>query len=278
MFKDRNLIIATKHKKEAVISPLLEKKLGVKCIVPDGFDSDIFGTFTGEIDRVNDPVSTARDKCLEAMALFNCDLGIASEGSFGPHPSLYLIPADDEILMFIDKKNNLEIIAREISNETNFNGRNIQNEKQLQDFANKIKFPSHAIVAKKSKNDFSDIEKGIHSWDRLLKVYGYFMSNYNSIYLETDMRALHNPTRMKVIENATNKLIDKINTCCPKCQTPGFGIVDFKKGLLCGTCKTPTNSTLSYIFKCQKCSHSKEQKYPNGKTIEDPMYCDRCNP
>ena len=34
MFKGRKIIIATKHKKEKVIAPLLEKKLGLKCVIP----------------------------------------------------------------------------------------------------------------------------------------------------------------------------------------------------------------------------------------------------
>ena len=121
MFEDRNLIIATKHKKEDVIAPILEKELGVKCFVSSDLDTDLLGTFTGEIERKEDPVSSARNKCYMAMELTNCDLAIASEGSFGPHPTLFFIPADDEILVFVDKKNGLEIIAREISTESNFN-------------------------------------------------------------------------------------------------------------------------------------------------------------
>jgi hypothetical protein len=35
MFKGRKIIIATKHKKEDVITPLLEKNLGVKSIIPE---------------------------------------------------------------------------------------------------------------------------------------------------------------------------------------------------------------------------------------------------
>lgn len=31
-------------------------------------------------------------------------LGIASEGSFGPHPSMFFISADDEFLIYMDKK------------------------------------------------------------------------------------------------------------------------------------------------------------------------------
>ena len=92
------------------------------------------------------------------------------------------------------------------------------------------------------------------------------------------MRAMYNPTRMKVIEKATKKLVDKINSCCPQCQTPGFGITDAKKGLRCMQCNFSTRSTLSYIYTCQKCSYTYEEMYPNKKTTEDPMYCDVCNP
>lgn len=278
MFKGRQIIIATKHKKEEVISPLLEKTLGVNCFIPDGFDTDQFGTFSGEIERKDDPINTIRAKCLHAMKSFNFDLGIASEGSFGSHPSLYFVPADDELLIFIDKNNNLEIIVREISTETNFNGEIINNKLQLKAFADKVQFPTHAIIAKKTKDDFSEIEKGINSWDKLMEVFDYFTSKYESVYMETDMRALYNPTRMKVIEKATLKLVDKINSYCPNCNTPGFGIVDYKIGLPCEECDYPTNSTLSHIYTCVKCAYSKEQKFPNGKNTENPMYCDRCNP
>ena len=120
MFQDRKLIIVTKHEKEKAIAPFLEKSLGVSCFVNENFDTDILGTFTGEIERELDPIATARQKCLMAMELTNCDLGIASEGSFGPHPTIFFVSADDEFLIFIDKKNNLEIIARELSTATNF--------------------------------------------------------------------------------------------------------------------------------------------------------------
>ena len=278
IFDKRRLVIATKHQKEKVILPLLEKRMGVSCFIPDDFDSDQFGTFSGEIERNSDPLNTVRSKCLKAMKLADCDLGIASEGSFGPHPALFFIPADDEILMLIDKKNKLEIVVREISTDTNFNSQFIENKIRLREFAEKIKFPSHGLIAKKSQNDFTDIEKGIMTWDRLFNVFDYFSTKYNSFYLETDMRAMYNPTRMKVIEKAAIKLTEKINCLCPKCQAPGFGVTNYKKGLPCETCKFPTNSTLSFIHKCQKCNYKIEQKYPHGKKSEDPMFCDRCNP
>ncbi len=90
MFEGRYLVIATKHNKEKVIAPILERELGVKCFVPVNLDTDALGTFTGEVERKDDPITTARKKCLLAMELENCDMAIASEGSFGPHPSIFL--------------------------------------------------------------------------------------------------------------------------------------------------------------------------------------------
>ncbi|MEY3238368.1 MAG: hypothetical protein RI883_2469 [Bacteroidota bacterium] len=278
MFEGRPLIIATKHEKEKVITPIIEKELGVKCFIDPKFDTDKFGTFTGEIDRNEDPIITARLKCLLAMELTNCDLAVASEGSFGPHPTISFVPADDEFLLFIDRKNDLEIIVRELSTETNFNGSVIKTENELKEFASNAYFPSHGLIIRKSKDGFEDIIKGITNEEQLKTAFNKLITKYGTAYLETDMRALYNPTRMKLIGRVAEKLAEKINTSCPVCKVPGFGITDRKKGLLCQQCNFPSQSTLSFIYTCQKCTYQKEEKYPNGKQTEDPMYCDICNP
>lgn len=278
MFKGRKLLIATKHEKEKVIAPILERELGVKCFIVDGFDTDKLGTFSGEVERTDDPITTARNKCLMAMELANCDLVISSEGSFGPHPTIYFVPADDEFLIFIDKKNNLEIIARELSTETNFNGAEIKSEKELSDFAESALFPNHGLIIKNTKDDFTEIVKGITNHEHLKDTFKNFISKYGKAFIETDMRAMYNPTRMKVIEKAVVKLANKINSLCPNCDIPGFGITDVKQGLPCELCNFPTRSTLSYLYVCKKCDYKKEDKYPNGKYFESPTYCDVCNP
>lgn len=278
MFQGRRLIIATKHEKESVIAPLAEKALGVSCFVAQNFDSDVLGTFTGEVDRKQDPITTARQKCLLAMEMTDCDLGIASEGSFGQHPSLFFVNADEEFLIFIDKKNNLEIISRELSTETNFNGREIKTEEALYEFANSVGFPSHGLILRKGREENTDIFKGITDEKQLKNVFNHLQQKYGSLYVETDMRALFNPTRMGVIEVATKKLLDKINSLCPQCSMPGFGITDAKSGLKCSLCGSPTRSTLSYIRQCLHCHYIEEEMFPHKKTEEDPMYCDFCNP
>jgi len=84
MFRGRKLLIATRHGKEKVMAPLLRDALGVKCFTSDKVDSDMFGTFTGEVARIGNPVETLRNKCRHFMEKCGADLAIASEGSFGP--------------------------------------------------------------------------------------------------------------------------------------------------------------------------------------------------
>lgn len=277
-FEDRHLVIATKHRKEAVITPLVNGSLGVISQIAEGFDTDVLGTFTGEIERKDDALTTLRNKCLMAMALSGCDLGVGSEGSFGPHPTLFFTHADDELVMLIDQKNGLEIVARELTTETNFNAAFIHSKAQLKAFAKEAMFPSHALILRDHKDSHKQVFKGITDADALWSSYQYLMTHFGTVYAETDMRAMHNPTRMKVIERATRKLLEKINSCCPQCHTPGFGITQAKPGLPCQLCHGPTDSTLSHVYTCSKCKHPAESKFPHGKTSEDPMYCNNCNP
>lgn len=278
MFSNRNLVIATKHQKEQVIAPLMEQAFGVKCVTPVSFDSDPFGSFSGEVERKLDPLSAAREKCLAAMKASNCDLGIASEGSFGAHPTLFFVPADDEILIFIDQKNNLEIVVREISTKTNFKGKVVKTYDELLDFAKRALFPSHALILRKSKEENEGIVKGIRSSEELKQAFESIHSSHGEAFVETDMRAMFNPSRMLVISAATKKLIEKINNTCPACATPGFDIYEVQAGLPCNHCAAPTRSTLSCIYQCKACSFSKEERHPHGKESEDPQFCDFCNP
>jgi hypothetical protein len=278
MFAGRNVLIATKHKKELVISPILEKELAITCFVSEQFDTDTLGTFSGEIERKYDALTTLRNKCILAAKASKSDLVIASEGSFGAHPSIFFAHANQELVMLKDFKNDLEIISKEISLETNFNGQKISNETDLLNFAEKVNFPSHALILKSDETNFSTIFKGIQSEKVLLEKF-YELKNKNGfVYVETDMRAMYNPTRMKVIEKATWQLIEKIKSLCPACQTPGFDIIDAVSGLPCELCKNPTRSTLYYLYQCKKCNHSSKKMFPRGITYEEPTYCDTCNP
>jgi hypothetical protein len=277
-FKGRKAVIATKHKKEEVIAPILENELGLICVTTMELDTDIFGTFTGEIEREGDPVTILRKKCLKAIEISGINVAVANEGSFGSHPTIFFARADDELIMLLDKENDIEIIERELSLETNFDGTEVKSVDGLLAFANKIGFPSHGIIIKKGKENFTGIIKESRTIDELIRNYEIIKNTDGSAYAETDMRAMYNPTRMKTIAKATEKLVQKIKSLCPECGTPGFGVVESESGLPCSMCRLPTRSTLKHIYRCQKCTFQMDKKYPFDKQVEDPQYCDFCNP
>jgi hypothetical protein len=278
MFTGRKLLIATKHQKEKIIAPLMEKALAVHCFTSTTFDTDSLGTFSGEIERKNDALTTLRNKCVLGYQNTDCDLVIASEGSFGSHPTLFFASANEEMVMLKDFKNDIEIVARELSLETNSKEITIEFENDLVAFAQNIQFPTHGIILKSSEKNPAKIYKDFNSLAELLERYNDLKLNYSNIYAETDMRAHRNPTRMKVIEKTTYSLIDKIKSSCPNCKTPGFDVISAQFGLPCALCSMPTRSTLSHLYQCKKCGFKQEKMFPRDIQVEDPTYCDNCNP
>ena len=276
LFSGRQLLVATKHRKEQVIGPALAAALGVRCTVAPGLDTDRFGTFTGERSRRDTALATARSKCLAALATSDCTLAVASEGSFGPHPTMMLVPADDEIVLLIDRRNGLEIAARQVSLDTNFNAAQVASEAELVHFAETAQFPSHALILRASQGDMNGIRKGITSWEDLLHSYRTLSAQHTAVHAETDMRAMHNPTRMRVIEAATGKLIETISSCCPACTTPGFSVVEVKRGLPCSLCGAPTQLAVARVYRCARCEYVREE--PVSEAQADPRHCGYCNP
>jgi len=278
MFAGRTLVIATRHAKERAIAPVLETALGVRCTVCEALDTDALGTFTGEVERRLDPVATAREKCRRAMDLARCDLAVASEGSFGPHPAMVFVPGDDEILLLIDRRHDLEIVAREVSASTNFAAERVGDERALLRFAERAGFPGHALILRPSRDSPEDMHKGISDHGVLLSTFRALLERHGEVCVETDMRAMHNPMRMAVIGAAARRLVALLESTCPQCATPGFTVTEVKRGLPCGVCGLPTESPSRHLSTCGGCGYTREQRHPNGKTAEDPRYCGFCNP
>ncbi len=281
-FSNRVAILATMHQKERVIVPLLEKELGIKVTVPSNFNTDIFGTFTREVKRPGTQIEAARFKAEKALELTGESLALASEGSFAPHPSLPYISSNREIVILIDKQNDLEIIGEEFSIDTNHNHQVISSLEEALKFTQKVGFPEHGVIVMFEENpqDSTNVFKGITTEAQLVEAVDFTLKNSptGKAHIETDMRAMYNPTRMKNIEKATLNLISKIKSVCPQCSTPGFEITQRIQGLPCAICSTPTILIKSVIYQCQKCSFKKERLYPDGIEFADPGQCMYCNP
>lgn len=270
------VILATKHHKEKAIAPAFDM-LGVQVDVAEGLNTDLLGTFDGEVERKQSPLDTARLKCQKAAEIYpDAEAFLASEGSFGPHPMMGLIIANEEWILYQDRKNSLEIWAKSVSTSTNYNQAEIKSEEELLEFAEQAQFPSHALIC--SDPEKKAFYKGIQSLEELKNTFHKIRKSHSFTLVQTDMRALYNPTRMEVIAETANLLVEKINRKCPECGTPGFEIKDVVSGLPCKACGHPTKSTLKHIYGCQKCGHEETILEPKGKKFEDPMNCSMCNP
>ena len=278
-FQHRIAIAATMHQKERAIAPILEPALDIQIRVPEQFDTDAFGTFTREIKRPGDQLETARRKALKALEITGADLAIASEGSFAPHPAFPMLPCNRELVVLIDVAHDLEIIGEFISTQTNFSHRSVENFDQAKEFAKKIGFPDHGLIVSHDPDDSRKI-KGIRDLDQLKEAIETTLSKSTTgkIHLETDMRAMYNPTRMSAIAQATQNLLSTIQQQCSNCGTPGFQLIDRQAGLPCGWCGSPTDQTLAQIYACKKCGYQQTKLYPDGLQNADPMYCQFCNP
>lgn len=277
-FGGRDLVIATRHGKEAILGPLFEEALGVRVRIPAGFDSDVFGTFTGEIARPGGPLETARAKCLAAMDELGCDLGIASEGSFGPHPRLPFVASDTELLLLVDRRLGLEVSAWAISSQTNFKVQTVSRWTELADLALEIGFPEHALILRDAAHLPHAWVKGIQDWAQLEDAFRRLAHSGNRVHVETDMRACFNPMRQAVIRQAGEQLVAKLHVVCPGCGIPGFDVVRREIGLPCSACGLPTHATLGLHYRCACCQFQLELKHPDGITRADPGMCDHCNP
>lgn len=277
-FEGRQLVIASMHQKEQVLQPLLEASLKVTVSVAKGLNTDLLGTFSGEVTRIADPLTTARKKCELALDLTGGDLVLASEGSFGAHPSAFFLPANEEWLLLIDRKHQLEIHACHLSLETNFSGQEFHNLEELDAFASKVGFPSHGLILKRSKDNPEGILKGITDPDQLRTAALQLLETQGAGFVETDMRAMFNPSRMQVIQETAQLLIQKLNSLCPSCQLPGFAVTAAEPGLPCSLCGTPSSAALAHLLICSHCQHEEKVFFPQGKQTEDPQYCQVCNP
>ncbi|WP_333695628.1 DUF6671 family protein [Flavobacterium sp.] len=276
LFKNRKLLIATQHEKERVLAPLLEQELGVVSWVPSDYNTDKWGTFSGEIPRLDSMKETVKQKCLEGMKHYGFDLGVASEGSFGPHPELFFGSCDFEMLVFIDLKNELEIYESHMSWETNFSVEEIKDWESMTRFSERIQFPTHGLILKSPQSEI--MYKEALNWDDLSYQFQMIQKEFGSVVVETDMRAHRNPTRMQVIAQAGTKLAQAIQSQCPSCGLPGFQITYVEPGLPCEWCLAPTRSPLAFHYSCVRCSHTLVKKFPLGQEKQSPEFCMNCNP
>lgn len=263
--------LATQHGKEHLIAPAFEAITGLCVRVPAGIDTDALGTFTGEVPRSGTMREAARMKARLGMQATGLPFGIASEGSFGPHPVMPFMALARELMIFIDDMHGIEVVEQAASEVTNFAALELGPDADVEGFLKRVGFPRHAVVLRSEET----VIKGIDSHERLKML---LLNARSAGRLETDMRAHVNPTRMAEIGKLAVKLATRMATTCPACAAPGFGVVRSETGLPCAECGTPTLLVRRIVSGCALCSHEARAPRADGRTAASPAECPVCNP
>lgn len=277
-YQGLTVYLGTQHEKDRALRDALSS-LGIECSVVD-IDTDQFGTFSGEYQRTGSVREVLRKKA-EAVYQSKPDarLVLVSEGTFGPHPVVGLIPTDHEALLLIDRSLGIEIYADELSTITNHAQREISDLSGLNEALSDLKYPSHGVILQPGGVP-GTLFKNLEALPRIIEAVEscFSLSQNGKVVIFSDMRAHLNPSRMQVIEKAGWKLIEKLESFCPQCSSIGFWISQMIKGLPCMECGSATEFVKTLVWSCLKCKFSEMRPRDDEKLSVSPRHCPYCNP
>jgi len=281
VYAGRSAVLATMHGKEQAVAPAFMDAAGLTVMPAYNLDTDALGTFTGEIPRRGTMLEVAIAKARLGMQAAGLPLGIASEGSFGPHPAFTFAPGGIEVLVFVDSETGITIHETLIVDETNFAHVVAIPGDRLDAFLARVGFPKHGLIVRPNSGDFHPgLCKGIvdrRSLDHAVVAMAA-ISQDGRACIETDMRAHFNPTRMSSLAVVAKRLALRLTTNCASCAAPGWGRIDVARGLPCELCGTPTTLVAVEVFGCAACDYREERPRRDGQAYARPINCPECNP
>lgn len=281
-YKNTVAVLATMHGKERAIGPVLAQGLGLRVALAMGLNTDRFGTFSRDVERTGSQLDAARAKIAAGFqyAPYAC-VGIASEGSFGPHPYIPFLAIGRELVLLIDRERGLELTGHFASPETNYGHAVVSDMESAGAFAERSKFPEHGLIVMGCVDEkpapgialFKDVVDGVD----LERAVGQVLAKCGAAFVESDMRAHRNPTRMLAIKRAASDLVRRFRSQCPACAHPGFDVTERIAGLPCEWCGEPTHVIRAEVLACQACDYRLERPATSATTA-DPGRCESCNP
>jgi hypothetical protein len=147
-------------------------------------------------------------------------------------------------------------------------------------FSGEVGRPAHGVLARPATVDAGPWHKDLLDSAALHDALAScrLRDPHGRVWLETDMRAHRNPTRMRSIRRLGVALVRRLATPCPACAAPGWGLVDTEAGLPCGWCGAATTLTVIEVWGCQGCGHRQRRPRRDGLKQADPGQCHHCNP
>lgn len=142
------MAVATKHGKERLLGRTFRLAPGATISTPPGIDTDTLSTFTGEVERIGTPREVAIRKARWGLSITAEALGLASEGSFGPHPQIPWVAADHELLAFVDEERGMEVVESVFRERTNYTHCKARQVNGLNEFLCQAQLPAHALIVR----------------------------------------------------------------------------------------------------------------------------------
>ena len=274
----KRIALTTKHDKLRLIKPAFDEYVGCE-LFEVNLDTDQLGTFTGEIERHTPPRETAIQKARLGMKETGLLLGIASEGSVGPDPLVPFIHSNIEHLVLVDDEKGIVISETHRSFDITAATITAAPGQNLTSFLEKADFPNHALIVRPNTQIKSNCIKGVNNLEQLLEAIAISskLSPNGFVVIESDLRAMHSPSRQKNIEEVAKLLANRVSQICPNCQMPGWGRVGYEKGLYCSECELENPDAIRQEkLGCVKCDHVELGNVITS--VLDPAQCNFCNP
>ena len=274
-------VVATQHGKERAVAPAMLHLLGLDVFVPDRIDTDVLGTFSGDVARPASMLETAVAKARLGMALEGCALGLASEGSYGIHPQVPILTGGLEIMVLVDQERDVVIQEQWVVDRPHFHHHRVGPGDDLRALAARLDFPAHGLLVRPSVPppgargaiSVGDLAHLVAAVERAAGV-----SDDGQAVVFTDMRADRNPRRMANLVRLAHRLARRVRTPCPACAAPGYGLVRRPPGLPCRQCGGPSGMILGEVWGCARCPHEEVRDRTDGRRQADPSACAFCNP
>ncbi|HEY7854103.1 MAG TPA: DUF6671 family protein, partial [Aquiluna sp.] len=168
-YRGKTAWLSTKHQKLDLIAPAMLEQAGLAVNAVE-VDTDLLGTFSGEVPRTDTPLNTAIAKAKMGLSESNQILGLASEGSIGPDLQNPFLVSNVETVVFVDLNEDLVIHESHRSFEIVAGSKEVTEGDDLTGFLSSIDFPNHALIASNPTSPNLPITKGIKSYDHLVQV------------------------------------------------------------------------------------------------------------
>ncbi len=282
-YAGKAIALATMHRKERAIEPVVRKSLGGTLTVARGIDTDALGTFTGEVERPGNMTDVAIAKARLGMAETGLPIGLASEGSIGPHSANPFAQAGLELMVLIDDDRDIVVSESLVDDEPCFSHITAgpDDDARVANFLAEVGFPVQGVIVRPDGRTvrppvFKGLQNGAALRNALRASAGH--SETGLVILECDLRAHMNPRRMVTLGRLAERLAVRLNTLCPACSTPGFGFAKAEPGLPCAWCGDLTSLARHGVNACVYCTYEERHPRSDGLDKADPRYCPGCNP